>query len=91
MTPKATRKCDLCKKEKDVKSEFYPGARHRVCIACNSDFASIKAFRRMLREGGTVALEDRIREYMHKANMARAVLRNARRGTNQTNQEEGTN
>lgn len=75
---KATRKCDLCKREKD-KSEFY-SPKDRVCIVCNPDWRFMKILRRTAREGGVGALEDRIREYTRKINMTRAVLRSARRG-----------
>lgn len=78
MPKKATRKCQLCKLDKDRTKDFY-SPNDRVCKACDPDFKFIKSLRRMVRTNGVVALETRIQDYMRKADMARSVLRKARR------------
>lgn len=71
---KPTRTCKRCKVEKDKYSEFY-SPTDDVCIACNPDVNFIKKSKRLAKERGPAALEERMGDYLRRARLTREVLR----------------
>lgn len=71
---KRTRKCKLCKTEKDRYSAFY-SPDDSVCMECNADWRFIKSLRHLFKTRGAKALEERIHDYMHRAEVTRNVLK----------------
>lgn len=71
---KDTRTCKLCRQEKDKKKHFY-SPTDDVCIACNGDWVTLKNARKLGREEGPAALQERIRKHIRLARINREALR----------------
>lgn len=71
---KDTRTCKLCRQEKDKKKHFY-SPTDDVCIACNGDWTVLKKAKKLGREQGPAALQERIRKFIRLARLNREALR----------------